>query len=242
MKIFFRSFSSNRNNELCHETQINHEMKKICFKIVFCHVCKLREKSHLLNAASQWNHLSCLVCHLNQKKPKKSFFVIFETSTKRSIIESIVFSTKKQALKSNSIIILVFLSQFNQSVDVILLFSVFSTTKVNTLNIELISSILSISIFSVLKRHFELRYRLDSFDFLNILIIRCMKNVIDSQQALKSQSYKKTMNDLSRDKWLKIMKNENKSFLINESWKMINFFKDRRVFRDKWIYKIKKKI
>jgi hypothetical protein len=50
------------------------------------------------------------------------------------------------------------------------------------------------------------------------------------------------MNDLSRDKWLKIMKNENKSFLINESWKMINFFKDRRVFRDKWIYKIKKKI
>jgi hypothetical protein len=37
------------------------------------------------------------------------------------------------------------------------------------------------------------------------------------------------------------MKNENKSFLINETWKLINFFENRRVFRDKWVYKIKKK-
>jgi hypothetical protein len=36
------------------------------------------------------------------------------------------------------------------------------------------------------------------------------------------------------------MKNENKSFLINETWILINSFKDRRVFRDKWVYKIKK--
>jgi hypothetical protein len=36
------------------------------------------------------------------------------------------------------------------------------------------------------------------------------------------------------------MKNENNFFLINEIWTLINFFKDRRVFRDKWVYKIKR--
>jgi hypothetical protein len=36
------------------------------------------------------------------------------------------------------------------------------------------------------------------------------------------------------------MKNENKSFLINETWKLINFFKNRWIFRDKWVYKIKR--
>jgi hypothetical protein len=48
------------------------------------------------------------------------------------------------------------------------------------------------------------------------------------------------MNDSSREEWIKIMKNENNSFLINEIWTLINFFKDRRVLRDKWVYKIKK--
>jgi hypothetical protein len=37
------------------------------------------------------------------------------------------------------------------------------------------------------------------------------------------------------------MKNENNFLLINEIWTLINFFKNRRVFRDKWVYKIKKK-
>jgi hypothetical protein len=128
--------------------------------------------------------------------------------------------------------------QFNQSIDVVSLFSIFSTTRINISSIESISSI---SIFSVLERHFELRYRLDSFDFLNLLIMKCIKNVIDSQQILKSRSYKKTMNDSSRNEWLKVMKNENKSFLINEIWKLINFFKNRRILRDKWVYKIKRK-
>jgi hypothetical protein len=67
-----------------------------------------------------------------------------------------------------------------------------------------------------------------------------MKNIIDSQQALESQSYKKTMNDSSRDEWLKAMKDENKFLLINEIWKLTNSFKDRRVLHDKWVYKIKK--
>jgi hypothetical protein len=175
-----------------------------------------------------------------KKKRKKSFFVIFETSTKRSIIESIIFSTKRQALKSNSIINLVFSSQLNQSADVVSLFSILSIARINTSNIESISSISSISILSALKRHLELCYRLDFFDFLNLLIMKCMKNVIDSQQILKSRSYKKTMNESSRDEWLKVMKDENKSFLINETWKLINFLKNRRISRDKWVYKIKK--
>jgi hypothetical protein len=71
--------------------------------------------------------------------------------------------------------------------------------------------------------------------------MKCMKNVIDFQQILKSQSYKKIMNDSSRKEWIKIMKNENNFFLINELWTLINSFKNRRVFRDKWVYKIKRK-
>jgi hypothetical protein len=70
-KTLFRSFSSHWHNELCHETQINHEMKKACSQIVLCRARKLRKRSHLSNVTSQWNHLSCLVCYLNQEKAKK---------------------------------------------------------------------------------------------------------------------------------------------------------------------------
>jgi hypothetical protein len=70
--------------------------------------------------------------------------------------------------------------------------------------------------------------------------MKCMKNVIDSQQIFKSRSYKKTINDSSRKEWIKIMKNENIFLLINEIWILINFFKNRRIFRDKWVYKIKR--
>jgi hypothetical protein len=170
-----------------------------------------------------------------KKKRKESFSFISETLIKRSIIESIIFSTKRQVLQSNSIIILMSSSQ--QSTDVVSLSSIFSTAKVNTLSIESISST---SILDALERHFELRYRFDFSDSLNLLIMKYMKNVIDSQQALKSRSYKKTMNDSNRDEWLKAMKNENKFLLINETWKLTISFKDRRVLRDKWIYKIKR--
>jgi hypothetical protein len=37
------------------------------------------------------------------------------------------------------------------------------------------------------------------------------------------------------------MKNENKFFLINEIWKLINLFRNRWIFRDKEVYNIKKK-
>jgi hypothetical protein len=128
-------------------------------------------------------------------------------------------------------------SQLNQSADVVSFFSIFSTAKANTSSIESISSI---SIFSVLERHFELRYRLDFSDSLDLLIMKCMKNVSNSEQILKFRSYKKIMNDFSRDEWLKVMKNENKSLLINEIWTLTNSFRDRRVLRDKWVYKIKR--
>jgi hypothetical protein len=70
-KILFRLSSSNWDNRLRHETQINHEMKKVCFQIVFCRICKLRKESYLSNAALQRDHLSSLVCHLNQWKAKR---------------------------------------------------------------------------------------------------------------------------------------------------------------------------
>jgi hypothetical protein len=112
-----------------------------------------------------------------KKKRKKSFFLISETSTKRSIIESIIFSTKKQVLKSNSIIILMFSSQFNQSITVVSFSLILSTERINTSSIESIS--FTFLTFSVLNRHFELCYRLDFSDSLDLLIMRCMRNVID---------------------------------------------------------------
>jgi hypothetical protein len=96
------------------------------------------------------------------------------------------------------------------------------------------------SIRSILKRHLELRYRFDFFDSLNILVMSCMKNVIDLNQALKSRSYKEIMKDFNRDKWITIMKNENNSLLINKTWILMIAFKNKRVLRDKWVYKIKR--
>jgi hypothetical protein len=66
-KNSFSLISSNRNNRLRYETKIDHEMKKIDFKIVFDRVRKIRKKSHLSNVAFQQNYLSCLVYYLNQE-------------------------------------------------------------------------------------------------------------------------------------------------------------------------------
>jgi hypothetical protein len=174
-----------------------------------------------------------------KKKREESFFVeISNKSTKRSVSESIESSTKRQVLESNSIIIFIFSSQLNQSIIVVSFSSTFSTERINTSSIESILS--KFSTFSALNRHLELCYRFDFLDSLNLLIMKCMKNVIDFQQTLKFRSYKKTMNDLNRKEWIKIMKNEINFFLINEIWTFVNFFKDRRVLRDKWVHKIKR--
>jgi hypothetical protein len=105
-----------------------------------------------------------------KKKREESFLVeISNKSAKRSIFESIESSTKRQTFESNSIIIFISSSQLNQSIIAVSLFSIFSTKRINTSSIESISS--TFSIFSVLNRHFELRYRFDFFDSLNLLII-----------------------------------------------------------------------
>jgi hypothetical protein len=208
--------------------------KKLVFKSFFAVLVKY-EKDHIYRML-RFNEIIYRVSSVIwiKKKREKSFLVDIsnKASTKRSICESIESSTKRQVIELNSIIIFMFSSQFNQLTIVVSFISTFFTAEFNTSNTESTSSI---SIFSALKRHFELRYRFDFFDFLNLLIMKCIKNVIDFQQILKSRSYKKTINDSSRDEWLKIMKNENKFFLINEIWTLINFFKDRRVFRDKWV-------
>ncbi len=113
-----------------------------------------------------------------RKKREESFFVEIsnKASIKRSIFESIESSTKKQIIESNLIIIFMSSSQLNQLIVVVSLISTLFTAEFNTSSTESISSI---SIFSALKRHLELRYRFDFFDFLNLLIMKCIKNVID---------------------------------------------------------------
>jgi hypothetical protein len=163
--------------------------------------------------------------------------ISIETSSKRSTFESFNSSTKRQALESNSITILISTQIFQTETSSFSLSS--SIIEINTSFSDFVSMILLI--LNSLKRHFELRYRLNSSDSLSLLIMKCMQNVTNSQHVLKSRSYKKIMNDFNRDEWLKIMKNENKFFLTNEIWTLTNLFRDRRVFRDKWIYKIKRK-
>jgi hypothetical protein len=119
------------------------------------------------------------VIWIKKKREELLLVKILNKSTKRSIFESIESSAKKQAFESNSMIIFIFLSQLSQSITAVSLFSIFLTETINTSSIESISS--TFSIFSVLNRHFELRYRFDFFDSLNLLIMKCMKNVIDFQ-------------------------------------------------------------
>jgi hypothetical protein len=189
--------------------------KKLVFRSFFAVLVKY-ERNHIYRML-RLNEIIYRVSSVIwiKKKREESLLVEIsdEISAKWSIIESIESTTKRQVIESNSIIILMSSSQFNESITVVSLFSALFTAKTNTSSIESISSI---SILSALKRHSELRYRLDFSDSLDLLIMKCMKNVIDFQQILKFRSYKKTMNDLNRDEWLKIMKNENKSLLINE--------------------------
>ncbi len=237
-KFFFAHFRSIETTNHVMKRKSITKWKKLIFKSFFVVLVKY-EKNHIYRML-RFNKIIYQVLFViwsNEKRKESSTVEI--SSTKRSIIESIILSTKKQILKSNLVIILISSFQLNQSIVDVSLFSIFSTAKVNTLNIESISSIFSI--ISALERHFKLRHRLDFSNSLNLLIMKCMKNVIDFQQIAKSRSYKKTMNDSSRNEWLKIMKNENNFLLINEIWTLINSFKNRRIFRNKWVYKIKRK-
>jgi hypothetical protein len=128
-------------------------------------------------------------------------------------------------------------TQISQST--IALFSLSSIIEINTSFSDSVS-IISL-VLNSLKRHLELRYRLDFSHSLTLLVMRCIQNATNSQQVLKFRLFKKIMNDFNRDKWLKIMKKKNKSFLINEIWILTNSSKDRQMLRDKWIYKFKRK-
>jgi hypothetical protein len=171
-----------------------------------------------------------------KKKHSHDVEISIETSSQRSVFESFSSSTKRQALESNSITILISTQTFQAET------SSFSFSSLIMKIITSFSDFVSMIFLTLnsLKRHLELRYRLSSSDSLNLLIMKCMQNVTNFQHALKFRLYKKIINDFNRDEWLKIMKNENKFLLTNEIWTLTNLLKDRRVLRDKWVYKIKR--
>jgi hypothetical protein len=208
-KLFFKSFSivfvSYEKNHIYRMLRFN----EIIYRVLF--IIWIKEK-HLHNAA-----------------------ILIETSSKRSIFESINSSTKRQAFESNLVTIFISIQIFQSA-------SMSFSSSIIEINTSFNDSVSTIFLaLNSLKRYFELRYRLDSFDSLKLLIMKCIKNVIDFQQALKSRSYKKAMNDSSRKKWIKIMKNENNFFLINEIWTLINFLKIDEYFATNEFTRSKKK-
>jgi hypothetical protein len=114
--------------------------KKLTFKSFFVVLVKY-EKNHIYRMlrSNEIIYRVLFVIWINEKRKESSTVEI--SSTKRSIIESIILSTKKQNLKSNLVIIFIFSFQFNLSILDVSFFSIFSTAKINTLNIKSISSI-----------------------------------------------------------------------------------------------------
>ncbi len=238
-KFFFAHFRRIETIDYVMKRKSITKWKKLIsrsFSIVFV---KYKKKSHLSNVTLQRDLYRVLFVIWIKKKHSHNVEISIETSSKRSIFESINSSTKRQVLKSNSMTILIS-TQISQLASASLSLTLSSSiTEINTSSSDSVST--TSLVLNSLKRHLELRYRLNFFDSLNLLIMRCMQNVTDFQQTLKLRSYKKAMNDLNRDEWLKVMKNENRFLLINDIWILTNSFKNRRVLRDKWIYKIKRK-
>jgi hypothetical protein len=177
-KCFFVHFRRIETTNYVMKRKSITKWKKLILKSFLVVLVKY-EKNHIYRML-RFNEIIyrvSFVIWINEKREELSIIEI--SSTKRLIIESIIFSTKRQVLKSNLIIIFIASSQLNQSSVVVSLSSILSTARINTLSIESISS--TFSILSVLNRQFELRYRFDFFDSLNLLIMRCMKNVIDFQ-------------------------------------------------------------
>jgi hypothetical protein len=214
------------------------QWKKLAFRS-FSIVLVKYEKDHIYRML-RFNEIIYRVSSIiwTKKKHSHDVEISIETSSKRSIFESFNSSTKKQVLKSNSITILISIQIFQAEMSSLSLSLSSSIIEINTSFSDFVSMILLI--LNSLKRHLELRYRLESSDSLSLLIMKCMQNVTNSQHVLKSRSYKETMNDFNRDEWLKIMKNENKFLLTNEIWILTNFLRNKWVLRDKWVYKIKR--
>jgi hypothetical protein len=236
-KVFFARFRRIETIDYAMKRKSITRWKKIIFKS-FSIVLVNYEKNHIY----QMLRLNEIIYRVSsiiwiKKKHSHNVEVLIETSSKRSIFESFNLSSKRQTLKSNSITIFISTQIFQAKTSSFSLSSLI--TEINTSFNDFVSMIFLT--FNSLKRHIELRYRLNSFDSLNLLIMICMQNVTNFQHVLKSRLYKEIMNDFNRDEWLKIMKNENKFLLTNEIWILTNFLKEKRVFRDKWVYKIKKK-
>ncbi len=202
-KVFFRSSSTNRNNRLRYKTKIDHEIKKIDLKIVFDRVRRIRKKSHLSNVAFQRDHLSCLVYYLNQEKTFTQCRDFDRNIVKTIDLRINQFFDEKTSFKVKFDDNSHFDSDF--SINSCVAFVLVISHWINTFFSDCVSTT-SLALNS-LKRHFELRYRLSFSDSLSLLIMKCMQNVTNFQQNLKSRSYKEIMNDLSRNEWLKVMKN-----------------------------------
>ncbi len=127
-------------------------IKKINFQIVFRRVRKIRKRSHLLNVALQRDHL---------RKAKKIIncwdFIDVTSNHRINYILDEKTNFKIEFYNHFHFFVLIQLINCRRS-----FFLNFSTAKINTFNIELISSIFSI--FNVLKRQ---HYRL--FEFIKFV-------------------------------------------------------------------------
>jgi hypothetical protein len=124
-KFFFIHFRRIKTTNYVMKRKSITKWKKFIFKS-FSVVLVNYEKNHIYRML-RFNEIIYRVSSVIwiKKKRKESFLLISETLTKRSIIDSVIFSTKKQVLKSNFIIILMSSSQFDHSVIVVSLFSIF---------------------------------------------------------------------------------------------------------------------
>jgi hypothetical protein len=179
--------------------------KKLIFRS-FSIVLVKYEKNHIYRML-RFNEIIYRVSSIiwTKKKHSHDVEISIEISSKRSVFESFNSSTKRQVLKSNSITIFISIQISQAEMSSLSLSFSSSITEINTSFSDFASMIFLI--FNSLKRHLELRYRLDFSDSLSLLIMQCMQNVTNLQHALKSRSYKEIMNDFSRDEWLKVMKN-----------------------------------
>jgi hypothetical protein len=212
-------------------------MKKIDFKIIFNRVRKVRKKSHLSNVAFQRDHLSCFVCHLNQEKTWR----IIRWNRKWSINRTINYWINRildEKISSE----VEFDNHFHAFVQLInrcrfILFSIIHSEsqhikyRINFVNLDFQRSEASfratlLSWFFWFSRSFDYEMHEKCHWFAaNFEIVIIQKN----HERLKSR------------RMIKDHEKRKKILLINETWKLINFLKDRRVFRDKRVCKIKRK-
>jgi hypothetical protein len=145
--------------------------KKLILRLFFAVLVKY-ERNHIYSMLRLNEIIHCVsfVIWIKKKREESLFVEISNENINKMINHRInrIFDEKtSHRIKFNNHFHVFIL--FNKSIIVVSFFSAFFTTKVNTSSIESISSI---SILSALKRHFELRYRFNVFDFLNLLIMR----------------------------------------------------------------------